>query len=236
MKRCISKRTLPLLALALMAYLAALQLGINQRRRLETDAKEAGRISAVALSGWAYAQRHDGAWPEMHPTKPFAYAPDTQPESFALGGNAEGKVDDSLKGYVLGNFSQDRMRRLEPVLSPDEYFYLCYAVDSENQGIALIDALKRTPARDYDIAVAAGQGTAGSTTFYRLCNDLSEKLARTNAAINATGPSRFPLIIQNPKGDHVWVVFLDFHIERLPYPGPFPASERFISALNAARK
>ena len=238
MKTRISKRALSLAALALMAYLPALQLGIDQRRRLETDGKEASRISAVALSGWAYAQRHDGTWPNMHSTKPFEYAPDTQPESYALGGNVEGPVDDSLRGYVLGNLNQERIRRLEPVLSPDDYFYLGYAVDSEDQGIALIDALKHAPARGQDIATAAGKGTAGSSKFYHLRNDLPEELARENVATdsNPTGPARFPVIIQKPKGDHVWVVFLDFHVERLPYPGPFPTSERLISALNAARK
>lgn len=238
MKTVVSKRALPLITLALIAYLAALQLGIEQRRHLETDSKEAGRISAVGLSGWAYAQRHDGTWPELHPSTLFAYGPDTQPESFALAGNAEGPVDDALKGYVLGNLNRERMRRLEPVLSPAEYFYVGYAVDSEDQGIALIDALKRRPARSQDIVAPAGEGTAGSSTFYRLRNDLPDVLAHENTATGstATALSSFPVIIQNPKGDHVWVLFLDFHIERLPYPGPFPASERFINALNAARE
>ncbi|NUM55465.1 MAG: hypothetical protein HUU46_17595 [Candidatus Hydrogenedentes bacterium] len=218
-----------------MAYLAALQLGIDQRRHLEADAKDASRISVVALSGWAYAQRHGGAWPEMHSTKLFAYAPDTQPESFALGGKAEGPVDDSLKGYVLGNLNQERIRRLEPVLSPDDYFYLGYAVDSEDQGIALIDTLEHEPDRSQDIAAAAGKGTAGSSNFYRLRNDLPAELARDNVVAESTGPSRFPVVIQKPKGGYVWVVFLDFHVERILYPGPFPASERFINALIAAR-
>lgn len=232
----ISKRTLLLLLLASIAYLAALQFGTEQRRKLEAEAKDASRVSAVALSGWAYAQRHDGLWPDMHPTKLFAYAQDTRPESYALGGKAEGPVDESLKGYVLGNLNQDRMRRLEPVLSPDEYFYLGYAVDSDEQGIALIDNLKREPVRGQDIATETGKGTAGSSKFYRLRNDLPELLARDNVAAKSTGPSRFPVIIQKPKGDHLWVVFLDFRAERLPYPGSFPASERFINALIAASK
>ena len=235
MRTALSTRAVLLGALAVAVYLAALQFGTEQRRQLETDAKEASRVSAVALSGWAFAQRHDGAWPDMHPAKLFAYAPDTQPESFALAGNAEGPVDDSLRGYVLGYFSRDRMRRLEPVLSPDEYFYLAYAVDSDDQGIALIETLKHTSARSQDIVSAAGEGTAGASKFYRLRNGLPEELARDNVAPGTTGPSRFPVIIQKPKGDHVWVVFLDFHVERLPYPGPFPASARFINALNAAR-
>lgn len=232
----ISKRTLLLLVLASIAYLAALQFGTVQRRALEAEAKDASRISAVALTGWSYAQRHDGVWPDMHPTSLFAYAPDTQPESFSLGGKAEGPVDESLKGYVLGNLNQDRMRRLEPVLSPDDYFYLGYAVDSEDQGIALIQTLQKESARGQDTAAPTGKGTSGTTKFYRLRNDLPEELARDNVAAKPTGPSRFPVIIQKPKGDHVWVVFLDFHAERLPYPGSFPASERFINALNAARK
>lgn len=236
MKNGFSKRSLPFVVIGLFAYLAALQFGIVQRRHLEADARDASRIGAVALSGWAYAQRHDGAWPSMDPSTPFAYAPDTEPASYALGGNAEGPVNDLLKGYVLGNLNREHMRRLEPVLSSDEYFYLGYAVDSEDQGLALIDALKHAPPRGLDIAVAVGKGTAGSSTFYRLHNNVPEVLARENIVTGATGPSRFPVIIQKPKGDHVWVIFLDFHIERLPYPGAFPASERFIDALNATRE
>lgn len=225
-----------LVVIAVGAYLAALQLGIEHRRRLDHESREASRISAVALSGWAYAQRHDGAWPDLHPSIPFAYAPDTQPASYELGGSAEGPVDDSLRGYVLGNLNRDHLRRLEPVLSSDEYFYLGYAVDSEDRGVALIDALKQSTARGGNIAAAAGEGTSGSSTFFRLNNDLTEVLARENTSTDATGLSRFPVIVQKPKGDHVWVIFLDFHAERLPYPGPFPASERFINALIAARQ
>lgn len=237
MKTQLSKRALPLVALAVIAYLTALQLGIEQRRQLEADAKEANRVSAVALSGWAYAQRHDGAWPDMHPATLFAYAPNTEPASYALGDKAEGPVDDRLRGYVLGNLNHEHMRRLEPVLSPGEYFYLGYAVDTEEQGIALIDALlKGAPTWGQDIEAPAGEGTTGSSRFCRLRNGLAEELAREEAAGHGTENSRFPVIIQKPKGGHVWVVFLDFHAERLPYPGPFPANERFIEALTAARE
>ncbi len=236
MKNGFSKRRLPFVVIGLIAYLAALQFGTVHRRHLEADAKEASRIGAVALSGWAYAQRHDGAWPSMDPATPFAYAPDTEPASYALGGNAEGPVNDLLKGYVLGNLNREHMRRLEPVLSSDEFFYLGYAVDSEDQGLALIEALQAAPAHGKNLKATAGEGSAGSSTFYRLHNDLLEVLSGEDVAGQVADLSRFPVIIQNPRGDHMWVMFLDFHAERLPYPGPFPATERFITALNATRE
>ncbi|MBX7259790.1 MAG: hypothetical protein K1Y02_25775, partial [Candidatus Hydrogenedentes bacterium] len=146
MKAGAYKGTLALAAVILLpVYLFTLQTGIEKRRVLEAASKDAGRISTVALSGWAYAQRHDGLWPELHPTISFAYAPDTRPQSFALAGSAEGPVDDALRGYVLGNLNKDRVMRLEPALTEEAFFYLGYAVDSEAQGIALIDALKQTP-------------------------------------------------------------------------------------------
>ncbi len=232
----ISPRTAALVVVALAAYLGILQIGFMQHRTAERIVGEAGPVSGEALRGWAYAQTHDGVWPPLDTTRhAFSYPPGTRPESYTFGGPAEGPVDDSMRAYLFGHLNRDRAMRLKPVLSSDDYFYLGYAVTSDEGGLALAEAVRNGLASDEDFSVGPGQGTLASSKLYRLRNDLADHMIHDGAV---TDPEKvvlahIPVVIQRPKGSYAWVVFLDFHIECLPYPGVFPASERFIKAMES---
>jgi hypothetical protein len=162
---------------------------------------------------------------------------ETEPESYALGGPTDGPRDDSVRAFLFGHLNQHSAMTLKPLMPKEDYFYLGYAIASEEEGLALVDAVRHAVSLYHDIPITPGKGTLGSTKLYRLRNNLADDLARDGVTkqVDPQLLARVPVVIERPKGSHAWVVFLDFHIERLPYPGPFPMSKRFIKALESTR-
>lgn len=123
----------------------------------------------------------------------------------------------------------------EPLSVVDDrsYWYLGYLLPDEDTGLVFLEAFKG--------AVKAGQQLeddieiGGFGTVYRL-RDGVERTAVTD--INNSGAARemrarIPIMIERPglQDGGSNVLFLDGHVEFVPYPGRFPMTEDFIAAL-----
>lgn len=128
------------------------------------------------------------------------------------------------------------LSRNEPDLIDDwSYVYLGYFIEDEQQGLAWIDAYKDIGVLggsfEEDLTVPDGKGNGGGDKLYRLRQDkeLPEELSYLEDRLD-----EIPVVIEWP-GNHgkygAKVVFADGHVEILKYPGAFPMSETFISAL-----
>ena len=113
----------------------------------------------------------------------------------------------------------------------------------KNEGLAFLEAYRDALRNGYDFS-------NDLTIPYRACSGTSGKLRRLRTGIGlfyiteimapATAPSmndrHIPVLIERPghhklQGGHVF--FLDGHVEWIPYPGPFPMTEKFIQGLIA---
>ncbi len=126
------------------------------------------------------------------------------------------------------------MGRLDAV-NDWSYVYLGYCLENDAQGLAFVEAYRERTSKGAafgtDIEMAPGTGNCGRDRLYRLREPA--QLAE-HAPCIADHPDRIPVVVEWP-GHHQKpggrVVYLDGHSEFLPYPGPFPMTERFIGAL-----
>ncbi len=230
------RRYLGWIALAFVAYLVVLHVGTEKGRESERRAEAGNRLVNVGIQGQAYALDHDGLWPELDSANPrFVYALGSVPVGYAIAEPYQGGLPHPIEALLFGHLTRHRALTLMPESGPAEYFYLGYAVATEAEGLALVDAVRKGAPPNGDIPVASGEGTLGSSFLYQLRQDLHEHLAEAGVAEDASRETlaRFPVIIERPVEGHAWVFFLDGHSEYLPYPGGFPVTARFIQALDA---
>lgn len=122
----------------------------------------------------------------------------------------------------------------------DACWYLPYVVTNEEQGIAMLDALrglleqgKPYPDR---LTVTDGKGAGGSNILYPLGEGVERFYIRdvNDPAETAASTSMMPVIIAQPAPDAIEadVLFLDGHVEAV-HLGHFPLSPGFLKALSA---
>jgi hypothetical protein len=148
----------------------------------------------------------------------------------------------------------------ETAFDDHSYFYLGYAVTDEESMVAFAAAYraalgKPDPFLD-DLSVAPGTGTFGTGTLYRLRDSLAHELHKQGVVISGTQPepeiyiherlaSRIPVIIEridlpgyascdgcenhSPLGGNV--LFLDYSVRFIPYPGEWPMTEATMRSL-----
>jgi len=223
-----NKRTrIALISVAVIAFAAAFQFGHKQRLALKPYQDSATQFHRFSLLPRAYAQASEGEyWPQLDPTtRAFALPLDTIPRGYTIGKQFKpepaGPIDALLLGKI-NNSAAYTLKPVDPIVS--EYLYFGHAFASEQEFIALRDAIRQGAALDADIAVAQGSGTFGASKLYRLRNKLEVILA-TDGVIPA--PDRnalnsIPVLIGKPQDGKAWVFFLNNRMEQLPYPGPFP--------------
>ena len=224
-----------ILAVVLLAYALAFHVGLQQRHEAEQFAQASARIVAEASRGANYARQHNGEWPELDATA-WTFKPGSAPEHYELEYLLKTPANDGTQPMLLGNLGWAPAATLRPVGPANGYFYLGYAVTSEEQGLALADAVHSGKPLAGDVPVEQGQGSFSSSTLYRLRDNLFESAAKDNELSEPSRlqPKDIPVLIQRPVDSFMWVVYLDQHAARIPYPGPFPASEKFMAALEAA--
>ncbi len=134
-------------------------------------------------------------------------------------------------GFILGSWP-DRSR----------YVYLPYAVTNESEGLALQDAFRTAirsgEAFESTLSATPGQGTCGSDRFYRIGSDLQKNLQADGVTIpdGIDLARHVPVIFERPdrsQNTGAWGVPINRQPVWVPYPGPFPMTERVMEAVAA---
>jgi prepilin-type processing-associated H-X9-DG protein len=128
----------------------------------------------------------------------------------------------------------------EDYIDDESYFYLSHALLNDREGAAFVEAYKKCMDNglpmEGDIAVAAGSGSAGKDRLMALRRGVENLLA---ADPLDPGPKQhlaasIPVLVEWP-GHHTKpggnVCYLDGHVAFVPYPGPFPMTQKFIEAM-----
>ena len=94
---------------------------------------------------------------------------------------------------------------------------------------------------DEDFPVGDANGSAGTPNLLRVRIGVERLLAKEPLDRDETDAllARIPVLIEWPTHHDVPggnVLFLDGHVEFIPYPGPFPMTERFIATLRDMNK
>jgi prepilin-type processing-associated H-X9-DG protein len=120
-------------------------------------------------------------------------------------------------------------------VSDDSYFYLGWAIASEEEGLALLDAYESLePAqRDTDLPLDPSKSSVGHEKIYRLREGIERFFITdiNNPSASSDAQGRIPLMWERPghhDPDGGNVLFMDGHVEYLEYPGKFPMTEAFI--------
>lgn len=202
-------------------------------------------VKPKTLGFWMemYAKGHDGFFPPLDSepgclmfTKDSLY-PDNDMIPWALVSDVDKKSCAIFDKLVEGDLEGNRK-----YIDDHSFIYLGYAMTSEEEGLAFIDAYRAQIEKglgfEEDLPVEPGRGTAGTDTLFRLRTDIERVLFEKHApAKERTAPMRIPVLLERP-GHHRhntggWVLFLDGHCEMIPYPGPFPMTARFIEGLQS---
>ena len=127
------------------------------------------------------------------------------------------------------------------LIDDHSYFYLGYAVTNDAELAAFAEAYRDRMAQglacEQDLAVAAGRGNAGGNRIYRLrlgiehfvIDDINDPVAAAKAA------AAIPVFIERPENHGAGgnVLFLDGHIEFIPYPRRWPMTKTAVDTLLA---
>ena len=127
-------------------------------------------------------------------------------------------------------------------MSDISYVYLGWVARTEREGLALLDEYQKLDLgnRDTDIQVQEGQGTLGGSTIYRIREGVERFLITDigNPASSAIAQSSVPVMwewttnhsMSSQPGGHV--LYMDGHVEWVPYPGKFPMTPTFQKRLS----
>ncbi len=119
------------------------------------------------------------------------------------------------------------------------YWYLGYAMTNEQTGLAFVRAYKAALAHGHvptgDITVPMGEGDGGGSTIFRLRDGVGTSFIQNinNPAETEASESEIPVMISRPVDGGGNVLFMDGHVEFMKYPGKFPMTPAFISALES---
>ncbi len=233
-RKSVRKRTVAL-AIGAALYLFVLHIGLEQRKAATERAADGNRTIAVSRIAGAYAHNNEGEFPPLDPARRFSYAPSEVSLAYEIAKDPEDEnAFVPVYSMIVGDLGHDSVFGLEPVWDPAKFWYLGFATTNEREGLALANAVHGSAPLTDDIQVPKGEGTLGTAKLYRLHMYLLKTLVG-DGVLTEEDPAvryRIPILIQRPVDGHAWVVYLDFHTEYLPYPGPYPLTEKFIQALD----
>jgi prepilin-type processing-associated H-X9-DG protein len=132
-----------------------------------------------------------------------------------------------------------RIGELHPdCITCESYIYLGWMLTSEKEGLAAIDAYISISSNEHNnsLIVPDGYGNLNGNVIRRLTLGVDRFLISDSNAVLHGKPSpasEIPVIWEWPsnhgKGGNV--LYLDGHVEFVPYPGKFPMTKPFIEAL-----
>lgn len=130
---------------------------------------------------------------------------------------------------------EQALREPLSVIDDRSYWYLGYVLPDEDTGVVFLEAFKGAvkagDALDNDVAIG------GFGTIYRLREGVERALITdvNNPEAAREMQARIPIMIERPglQDGGSNVLYLDGHVEFIPYPGRFPMTEEFVEALRA---
>ena len=150
--------------------------------------------------------------------------------------------DPALKKVVEIDWDALEPGEVAELLNDRWYLYLGYVLRSDREVLAFEKAYRERVAMgkrfDEDLKVAPGEGNYGTDTLYQLREEIGSVLTNTptvDEPLERSLMSEIPLMIEriennhDPKGGHV--LYMDGHVEFLPYPGKWPMTEATIRTL-----
>lgn len=232
----LSRRHVAAIALALVAFAAAFHVAHRQRLAVQPLEDSSTRLLLISLLPRSYAQTHDGLWPALDPrTRMFTLPLDDLPRGYKMAPRFSTKMLKPVPAMLLGPINNAPAYTLEPVDSvASHHIYFGFAVTNEQEFQALVNAIRGGAPLDRNISVEEGHGTLGSSTLYRLHTKIAETLAADGVTqqVDPNVLSRFPVLMERPRAGYAWVQYLNYRMERLPYPGPFPACAAVLGAAD----
>jgi len=124
------------------------------------------------------------------------------------------------------------------------YYYLGYAIGNDNELDAFAEAYKTRVAEglpfNEDLGVPPGRGNNGSDRIHRLAEGVEQHFITNDhdAAASMRARTRIPVLLERPHEPNqkdLYVLYLDGHVEREPYPGRWPATTRVMNVLHSLK-
>ena len=145
------------------------------------------------------------------------------------------ELDELYPTYIGDGVLLKRLQGKDTV----RWAYIGRLATSQQEGLAFLDAYATYGAEaihDQDLKVPEGQGTAGTGRILQLRAGIERFIITdiNDAHAGDRARSHIPVMWELPgtrnyEGGHV--LYLDGHVEWLPYPGPFPMTEAFNARL-----
>jgi prepilin-type processing-associated H-X9-DG protein len=250
-----------LVVVAIIGILAAILLpALAKGRESARRAACANNLKQMGLIMHMYANENKGRFPTIDNVKGnFMFEGDqVYPEYLTdvavLGCPSDPGVKSAKTFRLRGNESHPGHSVGAPhpdSVTSESYAYLGWAVSSEREGLAALDAYRRASEGGLamDLSVFEGEGNGGGSLIFRLSSDIERRIIhatpqdailprrdRPVPVYNATASSVIPIMWDWPSS-HVPaganVLYLDGHVEFVRYPGKFPMTEVFIEELRS---
>jgi len=129
-----------------------------------------------------------------------------------------------------------------PSIDDQSYFYLGYVVTNDTEMAAFAKAYEKNLIEGNlfldDLPVSEGTGTNGTNAIIRFREGIGRfNITDTgNPGATTATPSTIPTMIERPD-NHIPaggnVIYMDGHVEFIPYPGKWPMTEKTIGILES---
>lgn len=214
---------------------------------IRDSSESADNLKMLGIACYVYMYNHpDELWP------PLASEPGRL--SMAAGSIHPAYVSDTSVFISPANPQRDQLEALAAtspiaVIDDHSYWYLGYALPNEAIGLAFIKAYRDQVAlgKSFDSALPLPSPMSWTTEEFDFESTVISRLGRGfvvghdyrrkpgGPIDGATIASGIPVMIERPGffKTHSNVMFLDGHVEFMPYPGEFPMTRAFISGLES---
>ena len=125
-------------------------------------------------------------------------------------------------------------------ITDETYFYLGWAIATEEEGLAFLDAYESLDPDTYnnDIPIDPSRSSMGHKMLYRLRKGIDRFFIKDINVAGEWPAARMPVMWERPghhDPDGGNVLFMDGHVEFIRYPGKFPMTEAFIERCGRPR-
>ena len=204
-------------------------------------------LKRFGLACKMYAAEHDGRYPSLSPEpgrlmlSRAGFSPEYLHDISALVCPAVAEWN-----YIGDSFSLGRSQRPTEDLEDDRcYVYLGYALTNDAEVRAFADAYRARPEAgdgfSEDLIVPEGQGNTGANRIYRLREGIERLFIADvhHPSPDSIAPSQIPIVIEWPENHQRtggYVLYMDGHVQFMPYPGRWPMTKETISMLKSLRE
>ena len=219
----------------------------NEAKRNIDIGKCADNMRRLGLALSRFAKEHRDIFPEVSNIKGnFIFAgdliyPEYLREIGILGCPGDKGYDEKVSYRLKDNVEHpnSQIGDVHPdCITCESYIYLGWMLTNEKEGLAAIDAYVSVSSDELEksLIVPDGYGNLNGNMIRRLTFGVDRFLITDiNAVLNGkpSPASEIPVIWEWPSnhGNGGNVLYLDGHVEFVPYPGKFPMTERFVEAL-----